>query len=246
MLTAGQNRLLGARARNAIELQHAVAAIGPAARRLRPRRRSRASGRRGGAAAAATNDGDTSGARQRRGTATTPATPAAATPAAAAPRLRRRAPAGGGRGGANPNLGDFQTVQRLDNMIRAADHRGRGVLRVRLQRRGAELRRHQGEGGRAGSAAARPALGSVSITIKVDADYDVVQTRLTRNVVGIIPGTDPKLKDTYVMFGAHYDHVGYQQTPPGQGAAASPARRRRRRRPAGASASRATRPSPAT
>src|SRR5262249_6623646 len=61
------------------------------------------------------------------------------------------------------------------------------------------------------------ALNDVSITINVDADYEVVQTRLTRNVVGIVEGSDPALKDSYVLFGAHYDHIGYQQTPPGQG-----------------------------
>ena len=63
----------------------------------------------------------------------------------------------------------------------------------------------------------RRSRSNATITINVDADYTVVQTRLTRNVVGIIPGTDAKLRDSYVMFGAHYDHVGYQQTPPGQG-----------------------------
>ena len=52
-------------------------------------------------------------------------------------------------------------------------------------------------------------LKDVSITIDVDATYDIVQTRLTRNVVGIVEGTDPHLKDTYVLFGAHYDHIGY-------------------------------------
>jgi hypothetical protein len=62
-----------------------------------------------------------------------------------------------------------------------------------------------------------PIALDASITINVDADYTVVQTRLTRNVVGIVPGTDPKLRDSYVLFGAHYDHVGYQQTPPAQG-----------------------------
>jgi hypothetical protein len=30
----------------------------------------------------------------------------------------------------------------------------------------------------------------------------------------VIEGTDPKLKDTYVAFGAHYDHIGYQQNQP--------------------------------
>ena len=34
------------------------------------------------------------------------------------------------------------------------------------------------------------ALKGVKMTINVDADYDVVRTQLTRNVVGIVPGTD--------------------------------------------------------
>jgi len=57
------------------------------------------------------------------------------------------------------------------------------------------------------------ALKGVKMTINVDADYTVVRTQLTHNVVGIIPGTDAKLSDTYVAFGAHYDHIGYSQTP---------------------------------
>jgi len=61
------------------------------------------------------------------------------------------------------------------------------------------------------------ALKGVKLTFNVDADYTVVRTQLTRNVVGIIPGTDAKLKDTYVAFGAHYDHIGYVQTSGGRG-----------------------------
>ncbi len=56
------------------------------------------------------------------------------------------------------------------------------------------------------------ALKGVTLTFTVDADYAVVNTRLTRNVVGVVEGSDAKLKDTYVAFGAHYDHTGYQQT----------------------------------
>lgn len=29
-----------------------------------------------------------------------------------------------------------------------------------------------------------------------------------RNVIGVLPGSDPALKDTYVILSAHYDHVG--------------------------------------
>ena len=49
------------------------------------------------------------------------------------------------------------------------------------------------------------------MTINVDAEYQVVRTRLTHNVVGIIEGSDPKLKDTYVAYGAHYDHTGFRE-----------------------------------
>ncbi|PHR85935.1 MAG: hypothetical protein COA78_38575 [Blastopirellula sp.] len=30
-----------------------------------------------------------------------------------------------------------------------------------------------------------------------------------RNIIGILPGSDPELKDEVIMIGAHYDHVGY-------------------------------------
>ena len=31
------------------------------------------------------------------------------------------------------------------------------------------------------------------------------------NLVGIIPGTDPELKDEYILLGAHFDHIGYKK-----------------------------------
>ena len=34
----------------------------------------------------------------------------------------------------------------------------------------------------------------------------------TSNIVGIIPGTDKKLKDEYVIIGAHYDHIGTSES----------------------------------
>jgi hypothetical protein len=57
-------------------------------------------------------------------------------------------------------------------------------------------------------------LRDVRITINVDAEYELVQTRLTRNVVGLVRGTDAKVRETYVALGAHLDHVGYQQFAP--------------------------------
>jgi Peptidase family M28 len=62
------------------------------------------------------------------------------------------------------------------------------------------------------------ALKGVTVKFDLDADYQVVNTRFTRNVVGVVEGNDVRLKDTYVAFGAHYDHTGYAQgvLPPGQ------------------------------
>lgn len=56
-------------------------------------------------------------------------------------------------------------------------------------------------------------LKGVKLTFNIDPDYRVIATQFTRNVVGIIEGSDPKLKSTYVAFGAHYDHLGYNTGP---------------------------------
>ena len=38
---------------------------------------------------------------------------------------------------------------------------------------------------------------------------DVVrETKPTRNVLGLVEGSDPKLKDEVIVIGAHYDHLG--------------------------------------
>jgi hypothetical protein len=63
-------------------------------------------------------------------------------------------------------------------------------------------------------------LPNVKMTFKVDATYQVLQTLYTHNVVGLVEGSDARLKDTYVLFGAHLDHVGYLAAPRGGGAGA--------------------------
>jgi hypothetical protein len=183
-------RTLYGRARQAIELHHAVAAIGPMG----------TFGGRGGAgrgANAPTQSGDAT-AQPGRGQPGTPAPPSFG---------------GGGRGG---NIGDFQTVQRLDTktapQITASDEFFDFLFSAAGQKY-ADVK--------AKADAKEPlpdiSLGDVSLTINIDADYDIVQTRLTRNVVGIVEGSDPAEKDTYVLFGAHYDHIGYQQYSPSSG-----------------------------
>ena len=57
------------------------------------------------------------------------------------------------------------------------------------------------------------AAASIPVTISIDIDntFETVSEQRTRNVVGMIEGTDATLKSTYVMFGAHLDHIGYSQ-----------------------------------
>jgi hypothetical protein len=45
--------------------------------------------------------------------------------------------------------------------------------------------------------------------LRIELNSDVVRTRRTiRNVIGALPGSDPKLKDQWIVVGAHYDHLG--------------------------------------
>ena len=153
-----------------------------------------------------------------------PAAPPAAPPGTAAPAITTSADAaaegggrgqGGGRGGVVDD-GDFTTVQRTDlkvaPAVTAQDEffdflfSGSGTTYADLKQKAANQ---------------EPlppfSLKGVKLTVNVDADYVPVRTRLTRNVVGIVEGTDPALKNTYVLYGAHYDHTGYREAAPRQG-----------------------------
>jgi len=46
-----------------------------------------------------------------------------------------------------------------------------------------------------------PVTLSAKVTVDVDNVFTVVNEQISHNVVGWIEGTDPALKDTYVMFG---------------------------------------------
>lgn len=64
-------------------------------------------------------------------------------------------------------------------------------------------------------------LDDVTITFHVDHDYEIESTSFTDNIVGIVPGRDSDLSETYVAYGAHYDHVGrssgnHDASPPGR------------------------------
>lgn len=124
---------------------------------------------------------------------------------------------GGGRGAALP-AADITSVQNV--MLPATpnftgDEAFFEFLLSASPTKFADLKAKAASGG-----ALAPFAVNAKVTVNIDNTFEVVSQQLAHNVVGMIEGTDPKLKDTYVMYGAHLDHVGYSQT--GNGNAGSP------------------------
>ena len=61
--------------------------------------------------------------------------------------------------------------------------------------------------------AAKPGATVGTMTVKLPAPVE--KPVKVRNVIGVLRGSDPALKDTYVLLTAHYDHVGVR--PGGEG-----------------------------
>jgi hypothetical protein len=127
------------------------------------------------------------------------------------------------RSGRPATAPDFTTVQRLDRAIPPAVTVSDAFFDFVFSKAPArydELKR------RASAQDVLPSfrLNDVALTFTIDADYEVVRTQLTQNVVAIVKGSDPTLRDTYVAFGAHYDHVGYAEGDPASGKGAIPGR----------------------
>src|SRR5207253_2428894 len=57
-------------------------------------------------------------------------------------------------------------------------------------------------------------IGTEGATVSIHAGF--VRKALpfpSRNVIGVVRGTDPKLRDEYIAVGAHSDHVGMSPVP---------------------------------
>jgi hypothetical protein len=117
----------------------------------------------------------------------------------------------GGDSARPSNAPDFTTVQRLDRIIPPAVTAGDELFQFLFANARApydEVRRKA----EAGDALPSFRLDGIRLTFSVDADYTVIRTQFTHNVVATVEGSDAQLKSTYVAFGAHYDHVGYAQS----------------------------------
>lgn len=118
----------------------------------------------------------------------------------------------GGRGGQPAVAPDLTSVQRLDALVPpqiTGDERVFEALLAAAPSSFADLKAKADEG------AALPtfSVSGVKVTIDINNSYDIIGTQLTKNVVGLVEGRDPVLKNTYVMFGSHLDHTGYRTAP---------------------------------
>jgi len=110
---------------------------------------------------------------------------------------------------------DFVTTQRIDQTVSPSVTANDAFFQFLFSRasfRYDDLKRRAD----AGESLPGFRLDGVTITWNLDADYQVIRTQLTQNIVAVLEGTDPELKDTYVAVGAHYDHVGYADTELGE------------------------------
>ena len=121
-----------------------------------------------------------------------------------------RGAAGGGRAGAAAQVTpDITTVQRVDAVIPPVITGDDEFYDFLLGASGMKFADIKARSEKGDTLTPGPIRG-VKVTVNVDNTYEVLSTQLSKNVVGMIEGTDPKLKDTYVLFGAHLDHVGYR------------------------------------
>ncbi len=114
----------------------------------------------------------------------------------------------GGRGGAPAVQPDLTTVQRVDLPVPPQVTADEEFFTFLFSAAPVtfEAYRARAEAGEPLATFTLPAM----VKIDVDNTYEVVSTELAKNVVGIVEGSDPVLKDTYVFFGAHLDHTGYR------------------------------------
>jgi hypothetical protein len=133
-------------------------------------------------------------------------------------------PAAAGRGAQPAAPADITTVQRVDGIV-TPQFAGDETFFEALFDGGSIKFSDILAAARRGEPIA-PVTLPAKVTINIDNTFVVINEQISHNVVGMIEGTDPALKDTYIMFGAHLDHIGYSQTGTGRGGGTDGCRRR--------------------
>ena len=101
-------------------------------------------------------------------------------------------------------LSTLSSLWRGGNRLIAAQVR-RGAIEKWLEWQGISLKSLKEKIDREEKPASQP-LPAVQAALEVN--LEEVRQR-TENVIGVLPGSDPTLKDENIVIGAHYDHVGF-------------------------------------
>ena len=112
-----------------------------------------------------------------------------------------------GRGPSAPIPADFTTVQNVQLPVTpnfTADETFFEFLLSASPTTFADLKARAAKGG-----PMPPFAVNAEVTVRIDNTFEVVSQQIAHNVVGMIEGADRVLKNTYVIYGAHLDHVGY-------------------------------------
>lgn len=146
-----------------------------------------------------------------------PSTPQAGTSSTAS----AASPAPGGRGGATATMRDLTTTADVERLVAPSLVADETFFDFLLGTAGGGITAL-----RAAADKGEPlpifSLADVEVTVDVNAQYDVVSTERTQNVVAVVRGADPQLRSQYVMVGAHLDHVGYSTAMQARGRANTP------------------------
>ncbi|WP_461054163.1 M28 family metallopeptidase [Spirosoma arcticum] len=61
----------------------------------------------------------------------------------------------------------------------------------------------------------KPQAFPLNVSVRAHTQTDLSDGLVGENIVGLLPGTDPKLKDEYVVYVSHLDHLGITPARPG-------------------------------
>ena len=111
------------------------------------------------------------------------------------------------------NLDSASFAARVPQNL-AGPNRGGGGATDRAGDRGRGTRRHEVSSGVGGGSVGgarwedRGIAGVRGLDIRVELADSVLSSRTAPNTVGILEGSDPDLKNEYLVFSAHMDHIG--------------------------------------
>ena len=129
------------------------------------------------------------------------------TPSSSYARGGAAATVGADDAGSAAPTAEITTVDRVDRPIPPSITADETVFEFLFSATGESFSAWRERAGK-GEAIPERVLAGVTVTVAIDNTFDVLSTRTTPNVVGMVEGRDPVLKDSYVILAAHLDHVG--------------------------------------